>query len=307
MTSAPGIAGLRSEHAVVGGHRLHHWIGGPDDGAPVMLWHGFLATGYTWRDVAPALVDAGMRVLVVDMLGYGDSDKPSGTEPYSARALAEQGRALAAGLGFGAGRPILHVAHDMGAPPALLWAADHPDEVRGLVYAEAPTMIGDALRSIISYTPGAMAGGSMWWWILPLGGNEAAVLRWFYDGPAGAPDAFAAALVEEYLRTFSGADGVLGAMGVYRAAFASIAQTEPLLTARIATPVVAVGGERGLGENVGRMVARVADAVRAVTVPGCGHFLPEEAPDEIVALVTAFADADADPADPGRSPREEHP
>jgi hypothetical protein len=50
----------------------------------------------------------------------------------------------------------------------------------------------------------------------------------------------------------------------------------------VQVPVVARGGERALGEPVGQTVARVADHVDAAVVPGCGHFLPEEAPDEIV-------------------------
>ncbi|ABD12327.1 putative hydrolase or acyltransferase of alpha/beta superfamily [Frankia casuarinae] len=296
---APPIRGLRSEYARVGGHRLHYWTGGPDDGTPVLLWHGFLATGYAWRGVAPALADAGMRVLVIDMLGYGDSDKPGGTDPYSARALAEQVRALTARSGFGAGRPILHVGHDMGAPPALLWAASHPEETRGLVYAEAPTMLGGPLRDVLAYAPGTMTTGSMWWWILPLApgvpqalivGREEAFLRWFYDGPAGAPRAFDEATVAEYLRTFSGPAGVLGSMGVYRAAFASIAQTEPLLVHPTPVPVLAVGGERGLGQQVGRMLSPVASRLSTSILDGAGHFLPEEEPERLAAAITLFND-----------------
>ena len=56
----------------------------------------------------------------------------------------------------------------MGAPPALIWCADHPKEVAGLLYIEAPVMLGDVLRKIITYTPEAMEHGSMWWWLLPL-------------------------------------------------------------------------------------------------------------------------------------------
>ena len=59
-------------------------------------------------------------------------------------------------------------AHDMGAPPALLWASEYPDEVSGLVYIEVPVMLQPILEKIIVYTPEAMARGSMWWWILPL-------------------------------------------------------------------------------------------------------------------------------------------
>jgi pimeloyl-ACP methyl ester carboxylesterase len=56
----------------------------------------------------------------------------------------------------------------MGAPPALLWAADHPEEVAGLLYIEVPVMLSEILTKIIAYTPEAMKEGSMWWWILPL-------------------------------------------------------------------------------------------------------------------------------------------
>lgn len=64
-------------------------------------------TSYSWREVAPALAQAGLAVLIPDMCGYGDSDKPGGTEGYKARALAEEGRALVARLAFGAGRPLI--------------------------------------------------------------------------------------------------------------------------------------------------------------------------------------------------------
>jgi pimeloyl-ACP methyl ester carboxylesterase len=185
-------------------------------------------------------------VLIPDMRGYGDSDKPAGNDGYDARSLAEEGRALIAAIGFGQGKPLIHAAHDMGALPALIWTADHPDEVAGLLYIEAPVMLGPVLRQVFSYTPQAMAQGSMWWWILPLApgvperlivGNERAFLTWFYEGDHVVNHAaFTPEAVDEYLRTFAGKDGVLGSMGIYRAAFASIDQTEPLMTAKITVP-----------------------------------------------------------------------
>lgn len=96
MQPAGTIPGFRSETAAVDGVRLHYWIGGAPGGRPVILWHGFLGTGYAWRDVAPALADAGLSVLVPDMRGYGDSDKPDGAYGYDARALADECRALVA-------------------------------------------------------------------------------------------------------------------------------------------------------------------------------------------------------------------
>src|SRR5471030_1696889 len=298
------IAGFESKSATIAGIRLHYWIGGDLTGQPVILWHGFLSTAYAWRDVAPALAKAGLAVLIPDMRGYGDSDKPASNDGYDARSLAEEGRALIAAIGFGHGKPVIHAAHDMGALPALIWTADYPEEIAGLLYIEAPVMLGPVLRQVFSYTSQAMAQGSMWWWILPLApgvperlivGNERAFLTWFYEGDhvvkhaAITPEA-----VDEYLRTFAGKDGVLGSMGVYRAAFASIQQTEPLMAAKISVPVVALGGEKGLGGKVGEMVAMIAENVEAHTLAGCGHFMPEERPrfvvDQIVTLSVRVAE-----------------
>jgi len=293
------IPGFRSQTVAVNGVHLHFWVGGDPSGQPVILWHGFLSTGYAWRDVAPELAEAGLAVLVPDMRGYGDSDKPGGNDGYDARALAEECRALVSEIDFGGGRPVILAAHDMGALPALIWTSDHPEEIAGLLYIEAPVMLGEVLRKIIAYTPEAMKEGSMWWWILPLApgvperlivGNERAFLTWFYEGHAVANhEAFGKPVVDEYLRSFAGREGVLGSMGIYRAAFTSIHQTEALTRAKVRTPVVALGGEKGLGPMVGDMVKMVAETVDAHTFPGCGHFLPEECPATVIKHILAVA------------------
>jgi len=294
---APLVAGFSDETAIVGGVRLRYWLGGDPSGRPVLLWHGFLGTRYVWHKVMPALAKAGLAVLVPDMRGYGDSDKPQGAQGYDARALAEEFRALVRQIGFGAGRPITLVAHDMGAPPALLWAADHPDEVAGLLYMEVPVMLAEVLSKIISYTPEGMKQGSMWWWILPLApdvserlivGNERAFLTWFYDRATAKRNAIDPATVNEYLRTFTGREGVLGSMGVYRAAFTTMEQTAPLVSNKVRVPVVALGGEQAQGAHVREMVEMVAENVTGGSIVECGHFIPEERPDEVVRQVLAM-------------------
>ena len=80
-------------------------------------------------------------------------------------------------------------------------------------------------------------------------------------------------------------------MGVYRAAFTSIEQTEPLaglLGRKVAVPVVALGGKKGLGENVLAMVKLVATDVEGEVVADCGHFVPEERPEAVVRHVQAL-------------------
>jgi pimeloyl-ACP methyl ester carboxylesterase len=290
------IAGFATAVANIDGVGIHYRRGGEPGGPPVLLWHGFLGTSYTWRKVAPALADAGLDVLVPDMRGYGDSDKPSGIVGYDGRALAEEFRALVGRIGFGAGRPITLVAHDMGAPPALLWAAEHPAEIAGLLYMEEPVMLSEVLTKIISYTPASTVAGSLWWWLLSLApnaperlvvGNERAFLTWFFDRDPTTVRAIEPAAVDEYLRTFSGTQGVLGAMGVYRAAFTTMEQTAPLVHNKVRVPVVALGGERAQGNRVREMVAMVAETVDGGAVAGCAHFLPEESPDEIVRHILA--------------------
>ena len=300
-TSAPTPVGFTSHIASVNSVHLHYWLGGDPHGPPVLLWHGFLSTSLEWRKVMRLLAQAGYAVLVPDMRGYGDSDKPEGTAGYDARALAEEFRALVQQIGFGGDKPLLIAAHDMGAPPALLWAADHPEEIAGLLYIEAPVMLSALLQKIIAYTPEAMREGSMWWWILPLApdvperlvvGHERTFLTWFYDRHMARREAISDADVDETLRTFAGREGVLGAMGVYRAAFASIEQTEPLaglLTGHKArVPVVALGGEKGLGDKVLIMVKLVAKDATGETIADCGHFLPEEDPEAVVRHVQAL-------------------
>jgi pimeloyl-ACP methyl ester carboxylesterase len=296
-TPAEIIPGFTSSTVSINGVRLHYFLGGNPSGPPILLWHGFLSTGYVWRKVMPALAETGNAVLVPDMRGYGDSDKPAGSEGYDARALAEEFRALVREIGFAAGRPLTLVAHDMGAPPALLWAADHPEEVAGLLYIEVPVMLSEILTKIIAYTPEAMKEGSMWWWILPLApdvperlivGNERAFLTWFYERAAAKSDAIDAAATAEYLRTFSGREGVLGALGVYRAAFTTMEQTAPLTKKRVQVPVVALGGERAQGVQIRKMIKMVAQNVEGGSIADCGHFVPEERPDEIVHHILAM-------------------
>ena len=141
----------------------------------------------------------------------------------------------------------------------------------------------------------------MWWWILPLApdiperlvvGREREFLTWFYDRYMAHREAITDEDLDETLRTFSGREGILGSMGVYRAAFTSIAQTEPLaglLTGhKVKVPVIALGGEKGLGDKVLMMANLVAKDVEGEVIPDCGHFLPEERPEEVVRHIEAL-------------------
>jgi pimeloyl-ACP methyl ester carboxylesterase len=290
------VTGFTDGDVTVGGVRLHYRLGGDPDGPPVLLQHGWAGTGYTWRHVAPLLAAAGRAVLVPDLRGYGDSGKPAGDAGYDGRSLAEDARALVRELGFGRGRPIVVAAHDMGAPGALLWAGAHPQEVAALLYVEEPVLRPSILRDLIVYDERAATTGSMWWWLLALApgaperivvGREREYLAWFYhrDPPSAVAVGDA---VDEYLRTFTGVEGVLGALGVYRAAPETARQTEALAADRVRVPVIGVGGSRSRGGLVGEWLTEVCTDVTPVVLDG-GHFLPEERPAELAALIRRAA------------------
>jgi hypothetical protein len=115
----------------------------------------------------------------------------------------------------------------------------------------------------------------------------------FYRGDAVAQhEAISLETVNEYLRTFAGLEGVLGSLGVYRTAFATMAQTLPLTQNPVQLLVVAIGGEKGLGARVGQFVSMAAANVESVVLPHCGHFVPEECPEAILEQLDRLNDAD---------------
>ena len=276
------IEGFEERRVRVGDVELLVREGGA--GEPVLLWHGFLETGLCWRHVAADLA-RDFRVIVPDMRGYGGSSKP--TDGYDARRLYEDFRALVPG-----GERIHLVAHDMGAPPALLWAGEHPDEVATVTYVEEPLATRDALAPLFAFERETQGMGGLWWWNLALApdaaerlvaGKERAFLTWFYDHYTANRAAIGEELVDAYLESFKGPEGIAGALGVYRAIFDTIAQTEALT--RVDTPTLAVGGERSLAAHVGEMLKPLCSDLRVEVVGGSGHFVPDEQPTALAGLI----------------------
>ena len=79
-----------------------------------------------------------------------------------------------------------------------------------------------------------------------------------------------------------------GSFGWYRALYTTIAQNEQRKTRRLTLPVLAIGGQYSTGEGVGAVMKLAADDVQSVVIPGVGHWIAEEAPEEVLAAVTAF-------------------
>jgi haloalkane dehalogenase len=113
--------------------RLAHLEAGPAEAHTVVLLHGEPTYSHLWREVLPPLVDAGLRVVAPDLVGFGRSDKPTDLGWYSHRRLGE---ALAAHLdAIAPGRSTL-VVHDWGGLLGLPWAVAHPERVERLVMTD---------------------------------------------------------------------------------------------------------------------------------------------------------------------------
>lgn len=135
------IPGARRERIDCGGAVLSVQFMGPDDGEPVIMWHGFPEMGYSWRHQAAALAADGYRAIVPDLRGYGHSDRPTGTDAYAFPQLVGDVVGLINALGHG----YAHLAgHDWGG--SLCWATSAlmPDKVRSLMILNAPHPVASA-------------------------------------------------------------------------------------------------------------------------------------------------------------------
>jgi pimeloyl-ACP methyl ester carboxylesterase len=114
-------------------------------GPLVILIHGFPESWYSWRHQIPALADAGYRVAVPDVRGYGASDKPLAIEAYSIKNMCADISGLIAALG--AERAIV-VGHDWGATIAYHTALFHPERVRAVAGLGVPYLGRGPMPSI---------------------------------------------------------------------------------------------------------------------------------------------------------------
>jgi haloacetate dehalogenase len=264
-------------------------------GPPILLLHGFPQTHVCWRKVAPALARDGYSVVAADLRGYGDSSKPRTSQdhaPYSKRAMAADQVALMRRLGH---ERFAVVGHDRGARVAHRMALDHPDAVEKIAVLDiAPT------ATMYARTDRAFATLYWHWFFLiqpfdlperMIGSDPGGFIRRIFRGPAAR--AFEKAAVAEYVRCFSRKAAIHGACEDYRAA-ASIDlvhdKADEAAGRMVEAPLLALWGRDGI---IGRLYEPLAVwREKATKVSGheiaCGHFLPEEAPEETLAALRAF-------------------
>ena len=275
-----------SRYVDAGEVRLHAVTGG--DGPPLLLVHGWPQTWYAWRMLMPALA-GDFSVVAVDQRGIGLSDKPR--DGYDTATLANDLVALMDELGH---QRFALYGTDVGMPIAYALAADHPDRVDRLVVSEAP--IPGVSASPPLFLP-PLLNARLWHLAfnqLPkineqlVQGREDIFFGAEFDASAGTnklPDY----AVKYYIDTLAAdPDALRGSFEFYRAIPTTTAQDEQRKTRRLTLPVLAIGGEESSGAGVGNTMKLVADDVQTVVLAGSGHWVAEQAPEELLAALTAF-------------------
>lgn len=250
---------------------------GPRDAPPVLFLHGWGASAFTWRHNLPALAAAGCRAVAVDLKGHGLSDKPTGAGEYAFDAMLAHLREIIEALG--GARPAV-VAQSMTGALALELAleADPPVSRVALV-----NPVGLCALPIIPFacalTPTPTVRVAPW---LVLRWAMAAGLRFVY----GDPRRVTARDVDEYWAP-SQFPGYARAMRALVHEFRWPPFPAERL-ARLRVPTLIVLGSRDRVVRGARPVAERLTAARLVVVPGAGHAVNEERPDEVNPVLAEF-------------------
>jgi pimeloyl-ACP methyl ester carboxylesterase len=264
--------------------RLHAVVGG--GGPPLLLIHGWPQTWYAWRMVMPTLA-RDFTVVAVDQRGRGLSDKPS--DAYDSATLANDMLALMNALGY---QRFAVYGTDVGMPIAYALAADHPEQVDRLVVSEAPL---PGISPSPAWVPAAV-NERLW----HINFNRAAAVN--EQLVSGREDIFfgnefdvsaarklPADTVKYYVDQLAADPAALrGSFAFYRALDETVAQNQQRVGQRLTLPVLAIGGEKSSGEGVGVTMRLAADDVQSVILAGSGHWVAEEAPDDLLAAVSPF-------------------
>ncbi|MCO7573029.1 alpha/beta hydrolase [Pseudomonas chlororaphis] len=299
----------------VNGIDLSVQVAGPEHGVPVWLLHGFPECWYSWRHQVPALVQAGFRVFVPEMRGYGRSSAPEAVEAYDLLTLcADIQQAMDA---FGHQR-VCMVGHDWGAPVAWHLALLEPQRVGALVTLSVPfagrpkrpaseimrQVHGEHFNYILYFQQPGVAEAE-------LDGDIDASLRLFmgnvgallvpkpadarlFDGvtvPDGLPAWCSEEAFQVYRQTFAGR-GFRGALNWYRNFERTWQRTEFLQDAQVQSPTLFLIGDRdpvGVLEahTLKRMPGRVSDLEQHV-LADCGHWIQSERPQHVNELLLDF-------------------
>lgn len=272
---------IEDRFATANGVRLHYLIAGKGD--PVILLHGYAENSHMWRPLIPELAKA-HTVIAPDLRGFGQSAKPS--DGYTKKVMAQDVHALALSLGF---RHATVVGHDIGLMVAYAYAAQYPTEVDRVVLMDA-------------FLPGVGDWKSVWllrdlWHFhfygeTPLklvAGRERIYFEHFWNDFAADPRH---SVPEADRRFYAAAYAQPGAMRAGFEVFHAFEQDAKdlgeLAQTKLTIPMLVLAGENASGNFLIEQGRLVDTNVQGVVVKGSGHWLMEEAPQQVIPQLVAF-------------------
>jgi pimeloyl-ACP methyl ester carboxylesterase len=246
-----------------------------------VLLHGFGTSSFLWRQVGPALALARHTAFAIDMLGYGESDRPYEAE-YDIAAQAEYVDRAMTALRIASG---VVVGVDVGGGVALRLAAARPERVGRLVLVNSVAFdafpgkdIKGLQRSTARFALRISRG------VL----GAAPLLTPILERGVTSVERMPPRLQARYLAPYVGSEGVGHLLTLARSVHPE--DLEDLDLGAITAPTLVVWGEADqfLDERVpDRLVNAIPDA-RLVRLPNVGRLVPEEAPDRLAQLILDF-------------------
>jgi haloacetate dehalogenase len=290
--------GFKRERIRVNGVALNVVHGGAGD--PVLLLHGYPQMHLLWHKVAPRLAER-YRVVVPDMRGYGDSEKPqAGPDEHAVYCKRTMSKDLVELMEHFGHRAWHAVGHDRGARVAHRMALDFPSQVKSFTSLDvvASQAAFDAMDAQLSYAwfhwhlmrqphplPETLIGNSVRQYF------DFLMERWCATPGAIPPEVYA-----EYARCFCNPETVRSTCAEYRSVELDLQHDEADRGTKLDCPVLVLWGtntSKRPGWQTGKrldILATWRERARDVRGRGldCGHFVPEEQPDELVKALTAF-------------------
>jgi pimeloyl-ACP methyl ester carboxylesterase len=260
---------------------------GPSSGPVVILLPGWPQTSYAWRHVQPLLAEAGCRSIAMDLPGMGESDFMPAGLAYDTGAVADL---LAAAVASAGVNRFTLVGHDVGTWVAYAWATRQPQGIERLCLTEAaaPGLMPDSAFSI------ANAARVFQFYLnaveelpeLLTRGREREFLGWLFRTKSLVQSAIGAADLDEYVRSYSAPGRMSAGFEYYRAVPTSANQNRAAPAPRM--PILALGGEGSLGERLYLSLKGRSQELEGGSMPGVGHYIPEEAPHAFVGRLLSF-------------------